>query len=98
MVDGRRTRINRRPLTTAGRWVLVRKAVQALALIGFLALIVLARRSTANPELINLPLRLDPLVVLANLLASRSFLAGSAVALSVVLLTLVAGTAWCGWL
>jgi hypothetical protein len=59
---------------------------------------VLSRRSAAAPALISLPLRLDPLVTLAALLSSKVILSGSAVALAVVLLTLVSGRTWCGWL
>jgi polyferredoxin len=43
-------------------------------------------------------MRLDPLAMLAQLLASRTFLAGSTLALLTVGLTLVFGRAWCGWL
>ncbi len=42
-------------------------------------------------------MRLDPLLILANLFSSRVFLAGSALALLTILLTLVFGRAWCGW-
>jgi polyferredoxin len=97
-VDARRPKLHQRALTVVDRWVVVRKVVQGLALLAFFGLIVLSRRSAAAPEWINLPLRLDPLLVLANLLASRSFLAGSIASLSIVLLTFVAGRAWCGWL
>jgi polyferredoxin len=45
-----------------------------------------------------MPMRLDPLAMAANLLASRVFLAGSAVALVVVVLTLLLGRIWCSWL
>jgi polyferredoxin len=47
--------------------------------------------------LVNLPVRLDPLAMLAQLLASRALLAGAAVALITVALTLALGRAWCGW-
>jgi ferredoxin len=43
-------------------------------------------------------MRLDPLAMLAHLIASRTFLAGSALAIIVVALTLLLGRAWCGWL
>jgi polyferredoxin len=43
-------------------------------------------------------MRLDPLAVLAHLLASRTLLIGSALALLTVGLTLALGRAWCGWL
>ena len=79
-------------------WINLRKAVQYLTLLGFLALVLATRQGGWDPDLVNLPMRLDPLAALANLLASRTFLAGSALALLVVLLTLIAGRAWCGWL
>jgi polyferredoxin len=43
-------------------------------------------------------MRLDPLAMLAHLIASRTFLAGSALALIVIGLTLLLGRVWCGWL
>jgi polyferredoxin len=97
-VDSRRTVQRRQTLSAVDRWILARKLVQGLALFAFLALIVLSRRSAASPEIISLPLRLDPLVVLAALLSSKIILTSSAVALAVILLTLVTGRTWCGWL
>ncbi len=47
---------------------------------------------------VNLPMRLDPLAMLAQTLASRRFLASSALALVTVALTLVLGRVWCSWL
>jgi len=43
-------------------------------------------------------MRLDPLLALAGTLAARAVLVGSALALGTLLLTLVFGRAWCGWL
>jgi polyferredoxin len=43
-------------------------------------------------------MRLDPLLVLASTLAARAFMVGSALALAPLLLTLLFGRAWCGWL
>jgi MauM/NapG family ferredoxin protein len=48
--------------------------------------------------LANLALRIDPLAMLLNLLAYQTFVAGSLLALATVLLTLLFGRAWCGWL
>jgi len=79
-------------------WVLLRRFVQAAALIAFLALFVSSRRGGSPAALVNAPLRLDPLAMLAHLLASRTLLAGSALALVLVLSTLVLGRVWCGWL
>ncbi|HEX7974225.1 MAG TPA: 4Fe-4S binding protein [Anaerolineales bacterium] len=81
-----------------GPWVAARKTVQIVALFAFLALFISSQRGGWPANLVNLPMRLDPLAAFANLLASRTFLAGSALALVVLILTLVFGRAWCGWL
>jgi len=82
----------------SGPWITFRKTIQYLALFAFIALFVWSSQGGGAGSLINIPMRLDPLLILANLLASRVFLAGSALALIVLLLTLVFGRAWCGWL
>jgi polyferredoxin len=79
-------------------WTTLRKAVQILALLLFIVFFVASRHGGWAPALVNMPMRLDPLAVLANLLASRTLLAGSSLAILVILLTLAAGRAWCGWL
>ncbi len=92
---------NRKPKRRAGavgRWIVARKVVQAAALAAFLLLIVLARPGRAGPALIDLPLRLDPLIVLSSTLANRAWLAGSSLALLTLLLAVLAGRAWCGWM
>jgi polyferredoxin len=81
-----------------GRWITVRKLVQYSALLAFFTLFVAARGGSWPANLVNIPMRLDPLAMLANLLASKTILAGSALALVVLILTLVFGRAWCGWL
>jgi polyferredoxin len=79
-------------------WTSLRKAVQYLTLALFLILFIAARHGGWAASLVNIPMRLDPLAALANLIASRTFLVGSSLAILVVLLTLAAGRAWCGWL
>jgi ferredoxin len=79
-------------------WVRSRKTVQALALVAFVGLFVLSRRTGLGGDLANVPMRLDPLLALTGDLASRALLAGSALALATVVLTLLFGRAWCGWL
>jgi polyferredoxin len=80
-------------------WVLARKITQYVMLVVFLLFFLFSRRDGGwSPTLVNLPFRLDPLTMLANLLSSRTFLAGSAVALITIVLTLVFGRAWCGWI
>jgi len=80
------------------KWITVRKAVQITALLLFIALVVMARRGGWPAEFVNAPLRLDPLLMLAHALATRTLLIGSALALIVLVLTLIFGRAWCGWL
>jgi polyferredoxin len=80
------------------RWITARKVIQYFALGGFIALFVGSRRGGWPADLVNIPLRLDPLTVLTNLIANRIFLTGSVIALIVVLLTLILGRVWCGWL
>jgi len=80
------------------RWVSLRRLVQTAAFSAFLVLFIWSRRGGWPATLVNVPMRLDPLAMLAGLLASRAFVAGSAIALIVVLLTLLLGRAWCGWL
>jgi polyferredoxin len=87
-----------KPFMTPRRWKTARKIVQIVALMAFGVLFVLARRGGWPAELVNVPLRLDPLAMLAQMIASRTLLAGSALALIIVLLTLALGRAWCGWL
>jgi polyferredoxin len=79
-------------------WPRLRKAVQYLALVAFFVLFIWSRRGGWPAEVVNLPMRLDPLAMLANLIASRTLLVGSALALVTVGLTLLLGRAWCGWL
>ena len=84
-------------------WVTVRKIVQAVSLLAFFVLFILLVKgvqlgNTNQADAAAFPLRLDPLVVLSQLLASRTFLIGSSAALIVILLTLLFGRVWCGWL
>ncbi|MGQ9595744.1 MAG: 4Fe-4S binding protein, partial [Anaerolineae bacterium] len=80
------------------RWTALRKGVQYAALLTFVVLFVWSRRGGWPAAWVNLPMRLDPLAMLAHALASRTLLAGSAAALLTVALALALGRAWCGWL
>lgn len=86
------------PLMNPRRWQVVRRLVQVVALMLFVILFVWSQRGGWTPDVVNVPLRLDPLVVLAQSIATRTLLAGSVLALIVVLLTLIFGRVWCGWL
>jgi polyferredoxin len=79
------------PLT----WSAARKLTQAAALLVFLILFLgMGRMAGATA---NLFLRLDPLTSLANLIATRTWLAGSALGLVTLVLALIFGRGWCGW-
>ncbi len=80
------------------RWITARKIVQITTLLIVIAVLIMTRRGGWPPDGVNLIMRLDPLAVLAQAISSRSFLLGSAVVLLTVLLTVIAGRAWCGWL
>lgn len=77
---------------------MLRRVVQYAALFVFVALFVWSRRGGWPGMLVNFPMRLDPLAMLAHLVSSRTLLTGSALALATVALTVVFGRAWCGWL
>jgi polyferredoxin len=78
-------------------WTSLRKLIQALALLAFLVLFVVTRGETPGSTT-NIFLRLDPLLALVNLLATKALVAGTAVALITVALTFLTGRSWCGWL
>ncbi len=85
--------------SSSGRkWVLARKIVQYLFLVLFLLLFVMSRRDHGwAGSWVNIPIRLDLLAALSYLLASRTLLEGFALSLILLLLTLLFGRAWCGW-
>jgi len=97
--------INDKKITPHG-WLVLRKVSQVIFFLMFLVFFQWSRReyylnpaTTANikQKLINIPLKMDPLVMLSQILASRTFLTGSLLALITILLTLLLGRVWCGW-
>ncbi|NQS91697.1 MAG: 4Fe-4S binding protein [Chloroflexi bacterium] len=91
---------------TPGQWVRIRKITQILFLGVFLLIFLWSRREFyLNPslesgfkeKLVNLPLQLDPLVMIANSIASRKVLAGSLLAIITLVITALLGRVWCGW-
>jgi polyferredoxin len=79
-------------------WLILRQAFQVASLLAFLALLVGAKRGQLPPQIANLPIRLDPLAALLTTLAGRLLVPGLWVSLATVIITLVAGRVWCGWL
>ncbi len=87
-----------RRIAAGGRWVTARKLTQYAALAAFIVLFLWARQGGWPGDVVNIPMRLDPLLGLGHLLASRIVVAGSGLALIVIAGTIVFGRAWCGWI
>ena len=73
----------------AQSWLYLRSAVQIIAFLGFIILSL-----NASQVLMGL----DPLAMLANLIASHRFELLSVIAFVPIALALIFGRAWCGWL
>ena len=75
----------------------IRPWVQAAAFALFIGLLIVAGKTKLLAA--DLFFRLDPLVVLANALAARRLLPALLIgAVAALLLAVIAGRAWCGWL
>ncbi|MHB8089606.1 MAG: 4Fe-4S binding protein [Anaerolineaceae bacterium] len=80
------------------RWVIARKITQGLSFIVFFLAVVFSRQNGLPANLVDFTIRLSPLAMLSHLFSSKTFLAGSALSLILLLSSLVVGRAWCGWL
>ena len=89
---------NRKSIWFTRPWTTIRKVVQILVLLLFILLFVGSHAGRISGSLASLPVRLDPLIALANLIANRTFILSSILALITLGITLLAGRAWCGWL
>lgn len=76
----------------------IRQDVQFLALLLFMFLFVYAASMNPMPGVSDLFYRFDPLVALTAALAGRAFIAGLAFSGITLLLTLIFGRGWCGWI
>ena len=75
----------------------LRPWVQALAFIFFMVVLVAAGRLSFLPA--DLIIRLDPLLGLTGMLAARRFMPGMLIGgLITLVLTILLGRVWCGWL
>ena len=85
-------------MKSSSRWVFARKLIQYLSLAAFLFIFLRATWNGLPANVVNIFMRLDPLLILANLFASRTFILASSIALLTVIFTLIFGRAWCGWI
>lgn len=79
-------------------WRRLRQTVQSLALLIFLAILLYANAQRPQSFWADLFARLDPLLMLTATLAGRALVSGLALAGVTVVLTLLFGRVWCGWL
>jgi polyferredoxin len=79
-------------------WRKLRQTVQILALLLFLAIFLYTNAQRPQSFWADLFARLDPLLMLAATLAGRALVSGFALAGITVVLTLLFGRVWCGWL
>ncbi len=82
----------------ARAWRRLRQIVQMLAFLSFLALLVYANAQRPARFWADVFARLDPLLMISASLAGRVLLGGLALAAITLVLTLLFGRVWCGWL
>lgn len=76
----------------------LRQIVQIFTLILFLYLLVGTRKEITTILPHDLFFRLDPLLGITSILASRVFIVSMILGVFTIALTLIAGRVWCGWL
>jgi MauM/NapG family ferredoxin protein len=77
-------------------WRWLRRASQALFFILFLYLLLITLEA-AVPAVHDLFFDLDPLIGISSMLASRSWIVGASLGLITLVMTVLLGRAWCGW-
>jgi MauM/NapG family ferredoxin protein len=80
------------------RWRRVRQAVQILAFALYVYLLFAALQRRAAFPLADLFFRLDPLAAISAMIAGRAWIPRLALGLITLVLTLVFGRVWCGWI
>ncbi|MEN6409416.1 MAG: 4Fe-4S binding protein, partial [Anaerolineaceae bacterium] len=80
------------------QWRSVRKGAQIFFLLCWLTLWVSTAGRSWNVHLVRLQSEIDPLLALAQAVASRALTAGMLLSLIAIGLTLLFGRAWCGWI
>ena len=83
---------------TPRAWRRLRQAVQILALLLFVAIFLYTNAQRPQRFWADLFSRLDPLLMLSATLAGRALVSGVALAGVTLLLALLFGRVWCGWL
>ncbi|HWQ46615.1 MAG TPA: 4Fe-4S dicluster domain-containing protein [Longilinea sp.] len=76
----------------------IRRAVQVIALLLFFGLFIFVTYRTPIPGVSDIFYRFDPLTAITAMLAGRVFLTGLALSAITVIVTLLFGRVWCGWI
>lgn len=78
-------------------WIRTRKIIQGVSLVCWIILWITTARLAWPVKLVRLPVLVDPLLALAQGLAGKVLVAGMFFSLITLVLTLIFGRAWCGW-
>jgi MauM/NapG family ferredoxin protein len=84
--------------STTKKWVWTRRAVQTLFLLAFLYLLLVTVQGVTGRLPSDLFFYLDPLNGMASMLAGRTWIAPMALGIFTVVLAVIIGRAWCGWI
>ncbi len=84
--------------TSSGKWVWTRRGVQTFSLLVFLYLLLITVQGVTGRLPSDLFLHLDPLNGITSMLASRSWIAPMALGFFTLVLAVIIGRAWCGWI
>lgn len=76
----------------------IRQIAQVVFFSLFVMLLLISVDERVVHPLVDMYMRLDPLIGLSSMLASRTFITKMGLGLFIVLLTLLVGRVWCGWI
>jgi len=90
----KKSTLSRKPLD----WGRVRRVAQGLFLLTWLVLWVSTAGLSLDARLLHLPAKIDPLLALTQSIASRTLTVEMLLSLVVILITILFGRVWCGWI
>jgi polyferredoxin len=90
--------IPKKKQTTPTKWRWTRRTVQALFFVVFLYLLIDTVQRVTGRLPNDLFFHLDPLAGITSMLASRSWIGPMSLGIITLVLAVVAGRAWCGWI
>jgi polyferredoxin len=80
------------------KWDRIRRIAQVIFLLGWLVLWVGTAGLALDVRLLHLPAKIDPLLALAQSVASRTLTVEMLLSLIVIIVTVLFGRVWCGWI